>query len=569
MTAYTRLANPYYRSLYRNIILTIISVSMIPMIVVSSTIYLQFRSSYHAKVYAHLQELVHKHTQNIDTFLFERLSDIKFLAESLGHERLRIESFLRDRLDLLQKDYGPVFVDLGVVNARGEQQAYAGPFELAQANYSDADWFRESMQRRQYISDVFLGLRGLPHFIVAVRGTYQDSPWILRATIDFMAFNNLVKSIRIGQTGFAFILNREGALQTTPLDQKSDSLLPNRTIYTKFLDKAPAPTIDDVSIVLKPERWGQKNIYVGAFLKGGQWLLIYQQRTRDAFADLNRTFVITTIIMLAGTIGVFAMAFILSKKIVNRIARADDEKQMLNRKVVETGKLASVGELAAGVAHEINNPVAIMVEEAGWIGDLLEEEEFKDAENLAELTRAVNQIRAQGARCKEITHKLLSFARKTDGTLKDLDVNDLLEEVIALTAQRAKYSMVQIDTRFDRQLPQVAASPSELQQVFFNLINNALDAMDGQGGILTISSRRQENFAVFEITDTGRGIPEANLGRIFDPFFTTKSVGKGTGLGLSICYGIVDKLGGKIECSSAVDAGTTFAVSIPLPRQTG
>jgi two-component system NtrC family sensor kinase len=372
MTQNKRLANPYYRSLYRNIILTIISVSMIPMVLVSTTIYLQFRSSHHEKVYAHLQELVQKHTQNIETFLNERLADIKFLAGSSGYEQLKVESFLRDKLEILQKDFGPVFVDLGVVNAKGEQIAYAGPFKLAQANYSEAEWFRESMQRRYYISDVFMGLRGLPHFIVAVRSTYQDNPWILRATIDFVAFNNLVKSIRIGQTGFAFILNRQGALQTTLLTKKSGDLLPNKTVYTRFLENTPASP-EDVCIVLKPESFRHKNIYVGAFLKSGQWLLIYQQRTRDAFADLNRTFVVTTIIMLLGTFGVFAMAFTLSKLIINRIGKADDEKQMMNQKVVEAGKLASVGELAAGVAHEINNPVAIMVEEAGWIGDLLEE----------------------------------------------------------------------------------------------------------------------------------------------------------------------------------------------------
>jgi len=566
MTRNKRLANPYYRSLYRNIILTIISVSMIPMILVSSTIYLQFRSSHHEKVYAHLQELVQKHTQNIDTFLNERLADIKFLAGSLGYEQLKVESFLRDKLEVLQKDFGPVFVDLGVVSDKGEQIAYAGPFKLAQANYSEAEWFRQSMQRRYFISDVFLGLRGLPHFIVAVRGTHLDTPWILRATIDFVAFNNLVKSIHLGQTGFAFILNREGDLQTTLLTKKSGGLLPNKTILTKFLEQAPVSP-DDICIVLKPDSYRQKNIYVAAFLKSGQWLLVYQQRTRDAFADLDKTFVVTTIIMLLGTFGVVAMAFTLSKLIVNRIAKADDEKQMLNQKVVEAGQLASVGELAAGVAHEINNPVAIMVEEAGWMGDLLEEEEFQQSENLAEFTRAINQIQTQGKRCKEITHKLLSFARKTDGTLQDVEVNDLLEEVIALAAQRAKYSMVQIKTNFEQGLPKAKVSPSEMQQVFFNLINNALDAMDSKGGTLTIASRHQDDFLIFEIADTGKGIPEANLNRIFDPFFTTKSVGKGTGLGLSICYGIVDKLGGKIECKSVVDVGTTFYISIPAQQR--
>jgi two-component system NtrC family sensor kinase len=565
MTKNKRLTIPYYRSLNRNIILTIVSVSIIPLILVSSTIYLQYRSSYHEKVYAHLQELVHKHTQNIDSFLSEKLAEIKFLASSFGFEQLARESFLREKLEALQKDYGPVFVDLGIINARGEQIAYAGPFKLAQANYSDAEWFRQAMQRKYFISDVFLGLRGLPHFIVAVRNSYQDNAWILRATIDFVAFNTLVESIHIGQTGFAFILNRQGEQQTTPITKASLGVLPSKTIYTEFLDEtgeAPA----EIRTLIKPDSSNHKNIYVANFLKNGEWLLVYQQRAKDAFTDLNKTFTITTVMMVLGPLAIALMAFLLSRVIVNRIAKADEEKQMMNQKVVEAGKLASVGELAAGVAHEINNPVAIMVEEAGWMGDLLEEEEFQSSKNLLELQRAISQIQTQGKRCKEITHKLLSFARKTDATVCNVAVNELLEDVVALSAQRAKYSKVEIQTDFKENLPPLKSSPSEMQQVFFNLINNALDAMENIGGVLKLSSRQKNNHIVVEVSDTGRGIPAANLARIFDPFYTTKPVGKGTGLGLSICYGIIDKLNGKLECKSTVDVGTTFYVSIPLPE---
>jgi len=268
--------------------------------------------------------------------------------------------------------------------------------------------------------------------------------------------------------------------------------------------------------------------------------------------------------MFIGLIGIIIMAFTLSKTVVRRVAKADSEKQIMSKKVVEAGKLASVGELAAGIAHEINNPVAIMVEEAGWMGDLLEEEEFRASENLAEFGRAIKQIQTQGKRCKEITHKLLSFARQTDTTVQDIHIKELIEELVALSAQRAKYSMVDIQTDFPGDLPALKESVSELQQVIFNLINNALDAMENDGGTLTISSYRKENYIIVKVSDTGKGIPEANLDRLFDPFFTTKPVGKGTGLGLSICYGIIDKMGGKIEVESTVGVGTTFLLSIPF-----
>jgi len=564
-----RLANPYYRVLMRNIVIIIISVSFIPLILVSSTIYYQFRTSYREKVYAHLRDLVQNHTYNIDSFLGEKLGDIRFLADSFGYDLLSNESFLQGKLAALQKDYGPVFVDLGVVNAAGEQIAYAGPFKLEKAHYSDAEWFQQAMQRQYFISDVFLGLRGLPHFIVAVKTNRDGHTWILRSTIDFVAFNTLVESIRLGETGFAIILNKEGKLQTTPISKPSLDTIAAKSIYTELLEN-PARSGDKIRIAVKSDSSDDKTIFVASFLKNGDWLLVYQQHFADAFADLNKTFTITTIMMLLGPLCIIIMAITLSKIIVNRIARIDEEKQLMNAKVVETGKLATVGELAAGVAHEINNPVAIMVEEAGWMGDLLEEEEIQNSKNLAEFRRAIGQIQDQGRRCKEITQKLLSFARKTDGKVQDIEINEVLEELVALSAQRAKYALVTIQTHFQQNLPQLKLSLSELQQVFLNLINNALDAMETRGGSLTIESRLEKDLIVVEVTDTGIGIPEANLNRIFDPFFTTKPVGKGTGLGLSICYGIIDKMGGKIEVRSRAGQGTTFTVHLPVPvEETG
>ena len=466
----------------------------------------------------------------------------------------------------MQKDYGPVFVDLGVVNADGKQIAYAGPFKLYKVHYSDAEWFQQAVQRKYFISDVFLGLRGLPHFIVAVKTSRNGHTWILRSTIDFVAFNNLVESIRLGETGFAIILNKDGKLQTTPISKPLLDTSPAKSIYAEFLEN-PVRSQNNIRVKVKPDGSGHKTIFVASFLKDGDWLLVYQQHFADAFADLNKTFTITTIMMLLGPLCIIIMAITLSKIIVNRIADIDEEKQLMNAKVVETGKLASVGELAAGVAHEINNPVAIMVEEAGWMGDLLEEEEIQNSKNLAEFKRAIGQIKDQGKRCKEITQKLLSFARKTDGTVQEIEINEVLEELVALSAQRAKYALVTIQTHLQNNLPLLKLSLSELQQVFLNLINNALDAMETKGGSLIIESRLEKEHIVVEVTDTGIGIPEANLSRIFDPFFTTKPVGSGTGLGLSICYGIIDKMGGKIEVRSRVGHGTTFVVHFPVAAE--
>ena len=469
--------NGYYHSLVRNILLTVIVVSFTPMILVSGIILSQFHLSAHEKVEAHLRELVQKHTQNIDGFLREKLGDIRSLANTFSYGELSDDTFLQDRLSILQQSYNHVFVDLGVINSAGLQVAYAGPFKLGKALYSSASWFQDAMASDHVISDVFLGLRGLPHFIIAVKDNWNGEPWILRATIDFVAFNNLVENIRIGETGFAFILNRRGMFQTKPHRHVVSTTQPYVDL---LLDRTRQ--LDDTLIFEGTDASGDETIYATAVLKGGDWLLVYQQSASEAFSDLRRALKVTITILILGGIGIISMAIFLSRRMVSRIAQADQEKQMMNQQVVETGKLASVGELAAGIAHEINNPVAIMVEEAGWIEDLLEEEDLRESEHLLEFKRALTQIRTQGRRCKAITHKLLSFARKTDSKIQEVHLGELIEELVVLSAQRAKYGNVSISTHIQNDLPPIRGSQSEIQQVLLNLINNALDAMEKRGG---------------------------------------------------------------------------------------
>ena len=551
----------YYRSLTRNMILTVIVVSLSPLILISSLIGYQFHTSYQSKVLDHLQEIVRKHKQNIDGFLNERLANVAMLARAHSLKRLGSDAFLKEALSLFREEYGGVFVDLGLVDEQGAQVAYAGPFELKRANYADAEWFKRAIRSPFYISDVFLGLRGLPHFIITVKP--EGARWLLRATIDFVAFNSLVEATQLGTTGTAFIVNRNGDFQTRPRFEAAV----HRELLTGFLSRK---TVEERIAVFEHDNpSGRTFLYLMTPLKKGQWILVYQQDKTDAFAVLYRARRLAFIIFLLGGLGIVGMSIFLSRRMVQRIARADREKEMMNEQVIETGKLASVGELAAGIAHEINNPMAIMVEEAGWIEDLLQEEEFKEGANLDEFKRAVKQIKTQGKRCKEITHKLLSFARKTDPKVTAVQLNDLVEEIVALCEQRARYSNIRISTNLMPDLPTIHASPSEMQQVLLNLINNAVDAMEKNGGDIDITTRVDGAHVVLDVGDTGPGIPQANLARIFDPFFTTKPVGKGTGLGLSICYGIIRKIGGEISVDSVLGMGAVFHIRVPRPKIDG
>lgn len=555
---------PYYKHLIRNMIFTIIGVSFVPVFLVSITIYFTFVSAYHEKVTAHLIALVENHKRQIDNFLNARMADIMFLSENYTYDQLSDPEFLQSKLLSLKNNYGGIFVDLGVINAEGNQVSYAGPFRLNQVVYADAPWFQNVMKNQVVVSDVFLGLRGFPHFIVAVKRFDGERPWILRATIDFIAFNNLVENIRIGKTGYAFILNKNGELQT----KSRASYRPPEGCYGQFID-CGKPITREVNIEERPDQDGAMSIFVTALLKNREWLLVFQQKQEDALSDQRRAQRISIIIFIVGGIGIIAMSLLLSIRMVNRIAEADEAKAMMNKQVIESGKLASLGELAAGVAHEINNPVAIMVEEAGWIEDILTEPEFNENPHMPELTRALRQINSQGKRCKEITTKLLSFARGSGSTIRDLQINEIIQEVATISAQRAKYANVEMVSELQPDLPEIKASETEMHQVFLNLVNNAIYAMEKSGGSIHFKSYQGDGKIMVEVADTGPGIPESIINRVFDPFFTTKPVGQGTGLGLSICYGIVRKMNGDIQVQSTVGKGTNFIISLPVGPEQG
>ena len=544
----------------RNLVLMVMLVAGLPLLFIGFIILNQFGDAYRTKITDHLTVLVRKHSRTIDTFLTDRLGDIRVLARSHVFEELADQLFLTKKLAILREEHSGVFVDLGLIDPNGTQQAYSGPFNLAKADYADAIWFSEAQKNQHYISDVFTGLRGSPHFIIAVKVPWKDQGWILRATVDFNAFNALVSNIRIGKTGFAYIVNRAGELQTKPRFEFDDLSGSHR----RYLDASLE--FDNVLIAESPDAFDKENIFAVSPLNNGRWILIFQQETSDAFAIWNKTKFIAILLFLFWAAVVALFTYFMSRRMTLQIEQERMQKEKMSDQVVESGRLASIGELAAGIAHEINNPVAIMVEEAGWIQDLLAEDNPATAENLAEIERASAQIKIQGGRCKEITHKLLSFARKTDPTAKAVDLKELVEEITTLVDQKTRYANVEIETVFDQNLPPLWASATELQQVLLNLLNNSVDAMTSNGGIIKISTQASDGRITLTVADNGIGIAEANLARIFDPFYTTKPVGQGTGLGLSICYGIIKKLGGDIQVQSAKGRGTTFNIIFPITK---
>jgi two-component system NtrC family sensor kinase len=202
------------------------------------------------------------------------------------------------------------------------------------------------------------------------------------------------------------------------------------------------------------------------------------------------------------------------------------KKEIINQQVIESGKLASVGELAAGIAHEINNPVAIMVQEAGWVEDLLKEEDPKQSKNLHEILRALKRVRTQGQRCEDSTHKLLNLNRKTSKDMEELPINDSIEEVVAII-NMAAYGKCSIHAHIDESIPPIYGSQTESQQLLLNLINNALYVLEKEGGRIDITRRLEDDCVLIIVQDDGPGIPQTSLNRIFDPVFHHQAGGQG------------------------------------------
>jgi two-component system NtrC family sensor kinase len=235
----------------------------------------------------------------------------------------------------------------------------------------------------------------------------------------------------------------------------------------------------------------------------------------------------------------------------------------LNSQLIQSDKMAALGKMAAGIAHEINNPLAVIGEKAGWMRDLLAEENFQQSENFEEYQRSIEKIEEHVERARKITHNMLGFARRMEPRLDDVDVNGIINQTLELLKNHARINNIEIRRDLQSDLPVIASDQSQLQQVLLNLLNNAIDAI-GKDGVIDIASVSQDHTIEISIRDSGSGIPEDMQRRIFDPFFTTKGPGRGTGLGLSISYGIIEKMGGTLTFTSRQNECTTFIIRLPL-----
>lgn len=234
-----------------------------------------------------------------------------------------------------------------------------------------------------------------------------------------------------------------------------------------------------------------------------------------------------------------------------------------SRAVGRAEKLAAVGRLAAGVVHEINNPLATIAACAESLEKRIEEGAFANSPEEADLREYLGLIRDEAFRCKNITNGLLDFSRLRAGQRVPVDMAEIIKAAARLVTHQQRGDNIQIDVEAAAGLPKVSGDVSQLQQAVVALATNAIDAMP-EGGTLTLRASRSGPRVLVQVIDNGIGIPPENMTRIFDPFFTTKDVGRGTGLGLAVCYGILSDHGGRLDVKSSVGTGTTFTITLPV-----
>ncbi|QCQ21731.1 ATP-binding protein [Desulfoglaeba alkanexedens] len=553
-------AGPYrhlfnFRLIWKQAVYLTVFVTLTPLIFMAAIGYRISKESTDSEIVLRTVRLVSNTRRSITYFLDERKAALDFVVHDNSFDDLNDPRRLARLLENLKTAFGG-FTDVGVIDSSGVQRAYVGPYPLEGVNYHDEEWFRQVMEQGIYISDVFMGFRQVPHLVIAIRHRCHDgSCYILRATLDTAKFNELLYELDVSGRGDAFLVNHDGVMQT-----------PSR-YYGKVLDQLnlPIPDFSERSEVMHYNPSDYQSLLIGyAYIEQTPFILMIVKE-KDELLKPWRQAQMKILMFLAISIGVILVVILgVCTFLVNKIFEADQRRVAALHRVEYENKMASIGRLAAGVAHEINNPLAIISEKAGLIQDIFTiKEQYARDEKLLGLVDSILKAVERGA---TITRRLLSFARHMGGesNFQRLHIGDVIEEVVGFLSKEAMHRSIELSVRVSPDVPDFECDRGRLQQILLNLLNNAFAAVNDGGHVAISVERRDEDHIRLIVSDDGCGIPESDLKRIFEPFFSTKAQQGGTGLGLSITYGLVKELGGDIQVESRVGQGTTFSITLPI-----
>ncbi|MCJ2165084.1 MULTISPECIES: sensor histidine kinase [unclassified Pseudodesulfovibrio] len=506
-----------------------------------------------------IRQVALDHKKMIDDFLWERRNDLESFLTMIPAESLT-GAAVRDEVDAMQSVGRAVFQDMGIIGPQGRHVAYAGPYELTDKDYREAQWYLETLKNGYYVSDVFLGYRGVPHFVIAVARHVNGQAWVLRATIDPGVFGKIVNVVNIGDSGEAYIVNHDGWFQTR---RRSGGALLER-------DTCVYPAQTDGLMTFTGEDRAVDYLFASALINGGKWRLLVRQKKEEAFHSTVMAAYAVALVLLVGGAIIVSLAFVISRRLLDTLREQAEAVYKLENQLLQAARLAELGEMAAGFAHEINNPLQIMKTDLALLDLNLKDvaEEKGDSTTIPEIMEIAEQFQIQIGRCAAITREILRFGRQDAPQLQPIDLTTYLPKVWAMVENKATVHGVQLSCEVDAGVPSIEADPGQLQQVMINLMNNAIHAVvernGSHGGRIDVAAHGDERGnAVITVKDNGSGMSQDTLAKIFLPFFTTKAPGQGTGLGLSVCHSIIDSMGGELTVDSRKGEGATFTVVIP------
>lgn len=547
----------YYHRLRRRLQASLIIAFIIPIALLSLYFHYQYNHNLKKVSELHLISLAESQRNTIDLFLQERVINIfnlshgsDFKTEPSKDEMYRYIQYLRESSDS--------FVDIGFLNASGIQIGYAGPYpHLHGKDYSNELWFQTLLEQEQdyFISDIYTGFRNKPHFTIAVRQIIDGSPLFMKATLDPDKLYLFLRTIGRGKGVDSSIVNINGVYQVVDPDQ--GDLMDSTSFMSQMEDDSGAV------IIKNPE--GDPALLAYTHLNEVPWILVVSQPLKVAYAEMHRTRNIMIVAVSLLIITLFIAVWITTERLLRQAQATDESRGELKTQLLHAAKLVAVGELAGGVAHEINNPLAIIVSQSGVIRDMYDPE-FGIEVTPEDVRKELDIIDEAAFRAKGITRTLLDLVRKQEPQPAPCNVNQVLDSVVdGLKQKELQVSNIKLIREYDAGIPDIVVDPDQLKQVFLNIINNASDAIDGPGTI-TLSTHMNTESVKVTITDTGMGMTTEDMEKIFFPFFTTKDVGKGTGLGLSISLTIIESMNGHIDVQSMPGAGSSFTISLPITK---
>jgi signal transduction histidine kinase len=546
-----------YRRIWKLAVLLTGGVSLIPLIFITVLDYQVTQHSIESEHNLRMTRIVSNTRQAISFFLSERKSALEFIVHENTFEVLSDPQRLEGMLENLKRSFAGGFVDLGVIDPLGQQRNYVGPYTLGGKDYSGQEWFTQVVDHRVHISDVFLGYRQVPHIVIAVkRNLPNGSFYVIRSALGIGPFEQLLSSLEMGGRGDAFIINHEGTLQTSSRH------------YGNVLEKFPlaVPAYSPRTEVFHTKDLNGDDLLIGyRFIDETPFILMIVKKKHELMKSWFSTRLKLLIFLLFSITVILSVILGMATYMVRKIRIADQKRLMTLHQVEYSNKMASIGRLAASVAHEINNPLAIVNEKAGLIKDLFT---YKKAYgNEEKLMGLVDTILQSVKRAGTITKRLLAFARNLEMSIGPIHVKDVLQEVLSFLGKEAEHRAISINLDVAPGIPIFESDRGKLQQIFLNIINNAMAAVS-DGGRIDITARENEDRTLsITFADNGCGISPEDMKHIFEPFFSTRANQGGTGLGLSITYNLVQEVGGSISVESAVREGTRFTVTLPLDRK--